>query len=76
MAALDHLPEIPLRAEAAEGLRFGRAPQWGGTFLENPLTCSPETAVRLTFESKLVAVAVLVPGRGEHAAIVLKRVLI
>jgi tRNA pseudouridine55 synthase len=77
LAALDHLFEIPLSAEGADGLRFGRAPSWSTTALAAAsLDCVEETLVRLTYEAKLVAVAVLVPGRGAGSAIVLKRVLI
>ena len=76
MVVLDHLLEIPLNADGLEGLKFGRAPSWDATFLETPVSCADETLVRLTSEGMLVAVAVLVPGRGSDAAIVLKRVLI
>lgn len=76
MAALGHLPDIPLTADGLEGLRFGRAPAWKATLLETPLDCSVETAVRLTSAGTLAAVAMLVPVPGAHATIVLKRVLI
>ncbi len=76
MAALGHLPEIPLTAAGVDGLRFGKSPSWTATFLEAPLVCSEETPVRLTSEGNLVAIAVLVPGSGVDAGIKLKRVLI
>ena len=76
MAVLEHLPEIPLTAAGVEGLRFGRAPSWCATLLESPLVCATETLSRLTSDGVLVAVAMLVPGSGSAAAIVLKRVLI
>jgi tRNA pseudouridine55 synthase len=76
LAALDHLPDIPLTEEGVNGLRFGRAPAWHATCVEYPLACTEEIAVRLTFSGNLVGVAVLVPTRGPYAAIVLKRVLI
>jgi tRNA pseudouridine55 synthase len=76
MTVLDHLPEIPLTDAGREGLRFGRSPSWGVTLLETPINCSEETAVRLTSNGELVAIAVLVPGSGADAAIVLRRVLI
>ena len=74
--ALDHLPDIPLSDAGLDGLRFGRAPAWGGTLLETPVVCLEERVVRLTSDGKLVAVAVLVPGRGTDASIVLKRVFL
>jgi len=76
MAALDHLPDIPLTAGGAEGLRFGRSPSWNATLLETPVSCPTATVVRLTSGGKLAAVATLVPGRGADTAIVLKRVFI
>ncbi len=76
MKALAHLPDIPLTLEGVDGLRFGRAPSWGATCLETPVSCLVETPVRLTSDGNLVAVAKLVPGNGAEAAIVLKRVLI
>ncbi len=76
MAALNHLPDIPLTVEGTEGLRFGRAPSWSATLPETPLVRTEETAVRLTSSGTLVAIAMLVPGCGPDAAIVLKRVLI
>ena len=76
MAALGHLPEIPLTAAGVEGLRFGISPSWSATFVEVPLTCTEETAVRLTSGGTLVALAMLVPSSGADAAIKLKRVLI
>jgi tRNA pseudouridine55 synthase len=75
MLILDHLPDIPLTAEGALGLRFGRSPSWDATLLKTPPECSVETLVRLTLGGKLSAIAILVPGRGPHASIVLKRVL-
>lgn len=76
MAALCHLPDIPLNATAVEGLRFGMSPSWNATLLEAPLVCTEETAARLTADGTLVAIAMLVPGCGTDAAIKLKRVLI
>ena len=76
MAALGHLPEISLTDAGVEGLRFGMSPSWNATFLEAPLVCTEETAVRLTSGGALVALAILVPGCGADAAIKLKRVLI
>lgn len=76
MAALGHIPDIPLSDVGMEGLRFGRAPSWKATLLETPLDFSVETAVRLTSDGTLAAVAMLVPVPGAHATIVLKRVLI
>jgi tRNA pseudouridine55 synthase len=76
MAALDHLPEIPLTDEGLEGLRFGRAPSWSATLLETPLSCTVESPVRLVFGGGLAAVAVVKPGCGPDAVIMLKRVLI
>lgn len=76
MAALGHLPEIPLSVAGTEGLRFGRAPLWGTTLLEIPVVCAVETTVRLTFDGTLAAVAMLVPVSEASATIVLKRVLI
>ncbi|MEI6826923.1 MAG: tRNA pseudouridine(55) synthase TruB [Desulfuromonadales bacterium] len=76
MAALGHLPEIPLTAAGVDGLRFGMSPSWNATLLEAPLPCSEETAVRLTADGTLVAIARLVPGCGTDAVIKLKRVLI
>lgn len=76
MAALCHLPAIPLTAAAVEGLRFGMSPPWNATLLEAPLVCTEETAARLTADGTLVAIAILVPGCGTDAAIKLKRVLI
>jgi len=75
MATLAHLPDIPLTPEGVLGLRFGRSPSWDATTLETPADCSVETLVRLTFCGTLAAVAMLVPGRGPYACIVLKRVL-
>jgi tRNA pseudouridine55 synthase len=72
---LDHLTDIPLTPEGAEGLIFGRSPQWRATLLETPVVSSAETLVRLTFGGTLAAVAMLVPGCGRDAVIVLKRVL-
>ncbi|MDD2732729.1 MAG: tRNA pseudouridine(55) synthase TruB [Desulfuromonadaceae bacterium] len=76
MAALAHLPEIPLTDEGLEGLRFGRAPSWSSTLLETPLSCTGENPVRLVSGGGLAAVAVVKPGRGPDAVIMLKRVLI
>jgi tRNA pseudouridine55 synthase len=76
LEVLDHLPEIALTEAGADGLRFGRAPSWGGTLLESPLTCSSEMLVRLTSGGNLAAVAMLVPGCGQDATLVLKRVLV
>ncbi len=76
MVALNHLPEVPLTAAGVEGLRFGISPSWSATFIETPLVCTEETAVRLTSGGTLVALAVLAPGCGADAAIKLKRVLI
>jgi tRNA pseudouridine55 synthase len=76
MAALGHLPDIPLTPAGVEGLRFGISPAWNATFLEAPLICRNETAVRLTADGALVAIATLVQGRGTNAVITLKRVLI
>ena len=76
MSALGHLAEIPLTAAGVEGLRFGMSPTWNATFLETPLICTEERAVRLTSDGTLVAIAMLVPGCGTDAAIRLKRVLI
>jgi tRNA pseudouridine55 synthase len=76
MAALGHLPDIPLTVVGVVGLRFGKSPPWNATFLEAPLPCTEETAVRLTAEGTLVAIALLVPGCSTDAVIRLKRVLI
>ncbi|NTV49763.1 MAG: tRNA pseudouridine(55) synthase TruB [Geobacteraceae bacterium] len=76
MTVLDHLLEIPLAADGAEGLRFGRAPSWSATISETPVSCLEETLVRLTSDGTLAAVAILAPREGSDAAIVLKRVLI
>jgi tRNA pseudouridine55 synthase len=76
LAALGHLPDIPLTAAGVEGLRFGMSPSWNATFQEVPLVCTEETAVRLTADGTLVAIARLVPGSGTDAVIKLKRVLI
>ncbi len=76
MAALEHLPEITLNSDGLDGLRFGRAPSWNAALLVTPICCSDEVLVRLTSSGKLVAVARLVPGREEDAAIVLKRVFV
>ena len=76
MAALGHLPDIPLAAAGVEGVSFGRAPSWSATLLDAPLICTDETAVRLTSGGNLVAIAQLVPKPGADAVIVLKRVLI
>ncbi|MDD2899886.1 MAG: pseudouridine synthase, partial [Desulfuromonadaceae bacterium] len=76
MAALGHLPEIPLTSDGLEGLRFGRSPSWNATLLEAPLTYPCGTTVRLTSEGGLVAIATLSPGRDSDIAIVLKRVLV
>jgi tRNA pseudouridine55 synthase len=76
MASLAHLPEIPLTDEGLEGLRFGRAPSWSTTLLETPLSCTGESPVRLVFGGELAAVAVVKPGHGPDAVIMLKRVLI
>jgi len=76
MAALGHLPEVPLNAAGVEGLRFGKSPSWNATFMETPLTCTIETAVRLTAYGTLVAIAMLLPRHGADAVIKLKRVLI
>lgn len=76
MAVLDHIIEIPLTTEGAEGLRFGRAPSWDATLMKPPAVCQVETLARLTFGGNLAAVAMLIPDRGPVAAIVLKRVLI
>jgi tRNA pseudouridine55 synthase len=76
MKVLEHLQEIPLSPAGLDGLRFGRAPSWGSTLLEKPLNSEDETAVRLTFDGALVAVATLVPLLGAEPLIVLKRVLI
>ena len=76
MMALGHLPEIPLTASGVEGLRFGMSPSWNATFMAAPLVCTEETAVRLTSDGQLVAVAVLLPRPGADAGIKLKRVLI
>lgn len=76
LVALSHLPEIPLTVEGAEGLRFGRSPLWSATMLETPLSCPEKTAVRLTSDGRLVAIAILTPGCGTDSTIVLKRVLL
>ena len=76
MAALGHLPEIPLNAAGVEGLRFGKTPPWNATFLETPLVCTEETAARLTSDGTLVAIAMLLPRCGADTVITLKRVLI
>jgi tRNA pseudouridine55 synthase len=76
MAVLDPLPDIPLNAAGMAGLSFGKAPSWSTALVAEPLECSTETLVRLTFEGKLAAVARLVPVRNDNAAIVLKRVLV
>ncbi|MFZ4857781.1 MAG: tRNA pseudouridine(55) synthase TruB [Desulfuromonadaceae bacterium] len=76
MAALGHLPEIPLTAAGVDRLRFGMSPSWNTTFLEVPFVCTEETAVRLTADGTLAAIAMLIPGCGTDAVIKLKRVLI
>ncbi len=76
IAALGHLPDIPLTAPGVEGLRFGKSPSWDTTFLDAPLDCTEETAVRLTAGGTLVAIALLVPGYNTDAVIKLKRVLL
>jgi tRNA pseudouridine55 synthase len=75
-AALGHLPDIPLTAAGVEGLRFGISPSWNATLLAAPLICTEETALRLTADGTLVAIAKLVPGYGTDAIIKLKRVLL
>lgn len=74
--ALDHLPDIPLTADGAAGLNFGRSPAWGATLLTAPIACLTARVVRLSFGGKIVAVATLVPVRGSDASIVLKRVFL
>jgi hypothetical protein len=76
MTALDSLPDIPLSAAGMEGIRFGRAPSWRSTLLAEPVCCFMEGPARLTYDGKLVAVAILVPAEGAETAIVLKRVLV
>ena len=76
MAALGHLADIPLTPAGVDRLRFGMSPSWNVTYLENPLVCAEETAVRLTADGALVAIAMLVPGCGADAVIKLKRVLV
>ena len=76
MAALSHLPEIPLTIAGLDGLSFGKSPSWNCTFLDAPLVCTKETVVRLTADGALVALAFLVPVSGADAVIKLKRVLV
>lgn len=76
MLALVHLPDIQLNSEGVEGLRFGRAPAWESTFCKVPFNPPAETAVRLTADGNLVAIATLIPSIDHRPAIKLKRVLI
>lgn len=71
---LSHLQEIPLTAEGAEGLLFGRAPSWDKTLLKTPDISAEGALVRLTFSGKLVAVATLVYNEPLNPILVLKRV--
>lgn len=75
-SALWHLPDIPLTDAGAAGLKYGRAPSWGATLLAAPIVCAAETAVRLSFDGKIAAIAGLMPVRGMDASIVLKRVFL
>lgn len=76
LAALDHLPEIPLTDAGVAKVSFGRSPLWQETAGNADVTGNAGTLVRLSHNGTLVAVARLQEGGADVPSIVLQRVFI